>query len=110
MKQRGGMARQGRTTLAEDLIMAPWWVSVVVCLVGNVVIWWIIPAYFEANRHGGVTGGLLPDGYAGAMPTIAKMFNLVMGIVIAFSLLFIGLKGRRLRAGASGGRISGEFL
>ena len=77
----------------------------------NIVIWWIITPYFEANRHGGVTGGLLPDGYAGAMPTIAKMFNLVMGIVIVFSLLFsFGLKGRRLRAGASGGRNSGEFL
>lgn len=90
------MARRGRTSLAEDLIMAPWWVSVVVCLIGNIVIWWILPAYLEVNRHGGVTGGMLPDGYAGAKLVLGKMFNLAMGIVIAFSLLFnFVLKRRR---------------
>jgi hypothetical protein len=90
------MARRGRTSLAEDLMLAPWWVSVVFCLIGNIVIWLIIPLYLEANRHGGVTGGMLPDGYAGAKPVISQFFNLAMIIVFAFSLLYnFVLKKRR---------------
>lgn len=89
------MARKNRNSLAEELIMAPWWVSVLICLIGNVIIWWLLPGYFEANRHGGVTGNLLPDGYAGAKSFLARIFNLVMGIVILFSLVFnFVIKGR----------------
>jgi hypothetical protein len=81
------MARCGRTSLAEDLMMAPWWASVIFCLVGNIVIWLIIPSYLEANRHGGVTGGMSIDGYAGAKPHISQLFNLAMMIIFVFSLI-----------------------
>jgi uncharacterized membrane protein YtjA (UPF0391 family) len=67
--------------------MAPWWASVIVCLVGNLVIWVLIPAYFEANRPGGVTDGMLTGGYAGAKPYISKMFNMVMVVVFVLSLI-----------------------
>ena len=82
------MNRRGRTSLAEDLIMAPWWLSLVVCAIGNVIIWLAIPAYLEANNPTGVTSGMLTGGYAGAKLGLAKFFNLAMVIVFGFSLLY----------------------
>lgn len=82
------MSRRGKTSLAEDLIMAPWWVSLIVFAIGNVIIWFVIPAYLEANNPAGVTSGMLTGGYAGAKPGLAKFFNLAMAIVFGFSLLY----------------------
>ena len=82
--------------MAEDLIMASWWVTPIVCAIGNIAIWFVIPAYLEANRTSGITGGMLTGGYAGAQPFLAKMFNLAMAIVFAFSLFYnFVLKRRR---------------
>jgi len=79
--------RSTRTSLAEDLIMAPWWVSLVLWVIGNLIILVAIPAYLEANMPAGVLGGMLTNGYAGAQPVLVKFFNLVMAIVFGFSLL-----------------------
>lgn len=89
------MSRKDRTTLAEDLIMAPWWVSLVVCFIGNLIIWFAIPAYLEANNPAGITSGMLTGGYVGAKPLLAKFFNLAMSIVFGFSLLYNFVLKRR---------------
>lgn len=68
--------------------MAPWWVSLVVCIIGNLIIWFAIPAYLEANNSIGITSGLLINGYSGAKPVLANFFNLAMAIVFGFSLLY----------------------
>jgi hypothetical protein len=81
------MRRINRTSLAENLLMAPWWVSVVVCGIGNVIIWYTILAYLEANNPVGVASGMLTGGYAVAQPVLAKFFNLATAIVLGFSLL-----------------------
>lgn len=78
--------RYRRTSLAEDLMMAPWWVSVVLCIIGNIVIWFVIPGYLEANRPGGITANMLTGGYEGAKPIVSKFFNLAMALVFVFSL------------------------
>lgn len=89
--------RGQRTSMAEDLIMAPWWVTPIICLIGNIAIWYVIPSYLEANRAGGITGGMLTGGYAGAQPGLAKLFNLAMAIVFAFSLFYNFVLKRRRR-------------
>jgi hypothetical protein len=89
--------RYRRTSLAEDLMMAPWWVSIVVCAIGNIVIWLIIPEYLEANRPGGVMDGMLVGGYAGAQLGLSKMFILAMAIVFVFSLVFNFVLKKRQR-------------
>ncbi len=80
--------KQQRTSMAEDLLMAPWWVIPLVCIIGNIVIWFVISACLEAVRTGWITGGMLTGGYAGAQLLLAKMFNLAMAIVFAFSLFY----------------------
>jgi hypothetical protein len=77
-----------RTLMVEDLLMAPWWVIPIVCILINIVIWFVIPAGLEAIRTGGITGGMLTGGYAGAQLLLAKMFNLAMALVFAFSLFY----------------------
>jgi hypothetical protein len=81
------MSRRDKTTTMENLIMAPWWVSLVVCVIGNLIIWFAIPAYLEANNPAGITSGMLTNGYAGAKPVLVNFFNMVMAIVFGFSLL-----------------------
>jgi hypothetical protein len=81
------MRRRSRTTLVEDVIMAPWWISLVLWVIGNLIILFAIPAYLEANISTGILGGMLTNGYAGAQPVLVKFFNLVMAIVFGFSLL-----------------------
>lgn len=93
--KRIGIMRYQRNSFAENLIMAPWWVSIVVCAIGNIVIWFVIPEYLEANKSGGITGGMLTGSYAGAQPFLAKMFNLAMAIVFAFSLFYNFLLKKR---------------
>jgi len=81
--------KYNRTSLVEELITAPWWVVVATCAIGNLVIWLIIPEYLEANISGsGIIGSMLTGGYAGAQPLIAKIFNLAMIIIFAFSLFY----------------------
>lgn len=79
--------RRSRTALVEDVIMAPWWVSLVLWVIGNLIILFAIPAYLEANIPAGILGGMLTNGYSGAQPVLVKFFNLVMAIVFGFSLL-----------------------
>jgi len=74
--------------MAEDLLMAPWWVIPIVCILINIVIRFVIPAGLEAIRTGWITGGLLAGGYAEAQLILAKMFNLAMAMVFAFSLFY----------------------
>jgi len=87
--------RSTRTSLAEDLIMAPWWLSLVLWVIGNLIILVAIPAYLEANNPNGVASGMLTGGYAGAKPILTKFFNLAMAIVVGFSLLYNFVLKRR---------------
>ena len=82
------MRRKFKTSLAEDLIMAPWWVSLIVCAIGNTMIWVAIPYFLEANNTSGLASSMLTGGYAGAKPVLSLLFNLAMAIVFVFSLLY----------------------
>lgn len=75
-----------RMTFTEALVAAPCWVCFVICAFGNIAIWLIIPEYLAGHGPGGVTGGMLAGGYAGAQPGIALMFNLSMALLFSLSL------------------------
>src|ERR1039457_2535170 len=83
-------------TFAEDLLMAPWWLSVFVCSIGNIFIWLIIPGYLAINRLGDNTDGILTVGYAGALPVISDIYNIAMALffIVSFSYNLM-LKKRR---------------
>ena len=83
-------------SFAEDLIMAPWWLNVFVCSIGNIFIWLIIPGYLAINWSGDITNGMLTSGYAVAQPVISMIFNIAMALffVVSFSYNLM-LKKRR---------------
>jgi len=91
------MARKAKNSLFEDLICAPWWVSLVVLIIGNIGLRLIIPAYFQASASSGPAGAALTKGIGGAMPTIANMFSLVVVIAMLFSLIRAFLQSRKLK-------------
>ena len=80
--------KQQKTSMAENLLMAPWWVIPLVCVIGNIIIRFVIPAKLEASPAGVITGDTLTFGYAGLQLLLAKMFNLAMAIIFVFSLFY----------------------
>lgn len=80
------MRYRERTSLIEDLISAPWWVSLIVLVFGNIVIRFIIPEWFSGEeRTPGQIGVLLSGGIANTMPMIANMFSMVAGFTLILS-------------------------
>lgn len=77
-----------KTSVAEDLMTAPWWVNVAVCAIGNVVIWLVVPGYFEARGPGDLPIAALTAGYAGAQSLLSKLFNLAMALIFTFSIFY----------------------
>lgn len=85
------MARRRNRSAIEDLIYAPWWISLIVLIGGNVFIRMIIPAWFSGKNTPGQVGTILSGSVAQAMPAVATMFSLVVG----FALILSG--GRAIR-------------
>jgi hypothetical protein len=77
------MSGDDRASWAEGLILVPWWLSVLVCLLGNIVIWQLLPAYVATHRQ----GWMQPDGYAGVKTILSNLFNMAMIITFVCSLL-----------------------
>lgn len=73
-------------TFMDDLKMDSWWMSIVVCVIGNMLIWLVIPEYLDLKKPGGITNDTLISGYAAVQAVVAKIFNLVMALIFAWSL------------------------
>ena len=69
----------------EDLIMAPWWDSLIVLAIGNTFIWLIIPGYLALKGSGGGADGMLAGGYEALKPLFSRMFNIGMALFVAIS-------------------------
>ncbi len=72
-------------SFADELITTPWWVIVAVCVIGNLLIWVVIPEYIEVSRLGGNIDGVLICRYSAAQTTVSKIFNLAMVVFFIFS-------------------------
>ncbi|HBA73170.1 MAG: hypothetical protein A2X82_01415 [Geobacteraceae bacterium GWC2_55_20] len=72
-------------SFAGELITAPWWVIAAVCVIGNLLIWLVIPEYIEVSRLSGNIDGELIGRYAAAQSTVSKIFNLAMVVFYIFS-------------------------
>ena len=84
------MARRSKNqeSLIEMLMMLPWWVSLIVMVVGNIILRSIIPSFYESRvSTGGLLAGAISNGVNGAMPAIANMFTLVMAVTLGVSLI-----------------------
>ncbi len=92
------MARRSDESPLETLMYLPWWVSLVLLIVGNIGIRMIIPAYFHENTSKGLMGGMLSGAVEGAMPFIANMFTMVMVVALGLSLFREFMQKRRQKA------------
>lgn len=72
-------------SFADELIAAPWWVVVAVCVIGNLLIWLVIPEFIEVSRLSGNIAGELIGRYTAAQSTVSKIFNLAMVVFFIFS-------------------------
>lgn len=98
--------RRGNESFLETLVYAPWWVSLILLIVGNIGIRLIVPSLFEARAGSGPIGGMISGSVNGAMPLIANMFTLVMLFALSFSLIrsfYQAGKERSLGAATCGG-------
>jgi len=72
-----------KESFLETLIKAPWWVSAILLVAGNVIIRIAVPAWYSGAR----TPGLLGPAIQSAAPTVANLFSLAMVAAIIFSLV-----------------------
>ena len=86
--------RGGRTSFLEDLINAPWWISIIIMIVGNGLIRIGIPAWFNEGRAPGTIGNMLRGGIAESIPLIANMFTAIMLFTAALAFIKGRKKGR----------------
>ncbi|MDU0457645.1 MAG: hypothetical protein RW306_02835 [Geobacteraceae bacterium] len=74
------------TSFTYELITTPWWVSAAICIIGNLLIWVVVPEFIEVGRLGGSIDGVMACRYAAAQSTISKIFNLAMVVFFIFTL------------------------
>ena len=99
------MARRSKNqeSLIEMLMMLPWWVSLLVMVVGNIVLRLIIPSFYESRvGTGGLLAGAISNGVNGAMPAIANMFTLVMAVTLSVSLIRSYIQSKKMAFAAAG--------
>lgn len=70
-----------RSSIIEDLILAPWWISAGILVFGNIFIRYIIPEWFSIDQ----VSPILSGGVAKAMPIIANLFSMIAGFAVVMS-------------------------
>lgn len=73
--------------LIVGLMSAPWWISLILLIVVNIIIQAIIPAFLSARASTGPTGELLTGGYSGAKNGLSMMFSMVLCFTMAISFI-----------------------
>lgn len=77
-----------RSTLVEDVLRAPWWISLILLILGNFFINRVLPMWFGGDRANGPIGALMPGAINQAIPMLSTMVSLVFG----FTLLITGTR------------------
>ncbi|HNY64536.1 MAG TPA: DUF2034 domain-containing protein [Deltaproteobacteria bacterium] len=81
------MARK-RTSILDDLVVLPWWVTACGAVVVYLVLKYWVPAHFAAkagSKH--APDGLAMNALAQVAPTFATLFAIVLGFVSFISLI-----------------------
>jgi len=74
------------TSFTYELITTPWWVSASICIIGNLLIWVVVPEFIEVGRLGGSIDSVMACRYVAVQSTISKIFNLAMVVFFIFTL------------------------
>jgi restriction system protein len=65
------MARRNESSLIEDLLKAPWWISVILAVISFLGLKFLVPSILQNSA------GLLSQGLAKAAPSLAVLVSLV---------------------------------
>ncbi|MCE1226246.1 MAG: restriction endonuclease [Geobacteraceae bacterium] len=95
------MARRSRNqeNIIETLMMLPWWVSLVLMVIGNIFLRFMVPSFYASKvASGGQLAGAVSNGVSGAMPGVANIFTLVMAVTLCVSLIRSYIQSRQIAA------------
>lgn len=85
-------------SFAEVLISAPWWISAILLIIGNIGIRVFIPMWFSGQRTPGQVGSMLSTAVTQAMPAVANLFTLAFGGLMFMSIartLWVSFKEKK---------------
>jgi restriction system protein len=85
------MARRNDNNILDDLIRAPWWVSLIVGLVVYCGLKFFIPAYAASQG----TSAILLKGIAGAAPALANIAVIIFIFTGAMSFILNKIEGKK---------------
>jgi len=85
--EKGGRMKRGNHGIIEVLMLVPWWISLILLIMVNIIIQVIVPMVLSARAANGPTGELLTGGWEGAKNGLSMMFSMVLFFTMSISLI-----------------------